>query len=180
MEQALDVYLSSELEDDIKIDRSLALANKALELDGQNIAALNHKATLLFRKKDSEGIIQVADRLIELRPENPLYLGQKAVYLELAGDSQEATAYYARAIGQYQEYLKTDSLNFDLLIEYIGVLEASGDTMMAGNVLNDMKEMNFEEHQKEMLDLYMEQSLSKEQLFKYWKGEIEYDQIGKE
>lgn len=116
----MDVYLYAELEDEIKIDSSLSLTNKALEYDGQNFNALNHKATLLFRKKDSKGLIQVADKLIELT-DKPFYLGQKAIYLELEGEIDEANEYYSGAIEKYDDYLKTDSLNFDLLIEYVGI-----------------------------------------------------------
>jgi len=177
MKQAMNVYLFAELNDDIKIDSSLSLTNKALEFDDQNFIALNHKATLLFRKKDSKGLIQVADRLIELT-DKPFYLGQKAIYLELEGKTQEAKEYYSRALKKYNEFLRSDSLNFDLMIEYVGILEASGESLKADKILSEMKEMNFEEYQLEMIDLYKEQVVSKKQLIKYWTGEIEYEQIG--
>ena len=178
MKQAMDAYMNSELNDNVKIDSSLSLTNKAIEYNEQNINALNHKATLLFRKKDAKGLIEIADRLIQLRPEKPFYLGQKAIYLDLEGSSQEAKKYYEKAIDKYQDYLKKDTLNFDLMMEYVGILEASGDTLMADKTLNDMKEMDFNDYQKKILDLYKEQSVSKEQLLRYWNGEIEYDQIG--
>lgn len=95
----MDVYIYSELDDDIKVDSSLVLTNKALEFDDQNFSALNHKAILLFRKKDSKGLIQVADKLIELT-DKPFYLGQKAMYLELEDKPQEAKEYYSRALTQ--------------------------------------------------------------------------------
>ena len=177
MKQAMDVYLYAELNDDIKIDSSLVLTNKALEFDDQNFSALNHKATLLFRKKDSKGLIQVADKLIELS-DKPFYQGQKAMFLELEGEIDEANEYYSKAIEKYDDYLKTDTLNFDLLIEYVGILEASGDTTKANKILTNMKEMDFEDYQIEMIGLYKEQAVSKKQLIKYWAGEIEYEQIG--
>lgn len=177
MKQAMDVYFYSELEDYIKIDSSLSLTNKALEYDNQNFNAFNHKTTLLFRKKDSKGLIQVANKLIELT-DKPFYLGQKAMFLELEGQIDKANEYYSKAIEKYDNYLKTDTLNFDLLIEYVGILEASGDTTKANKILTDMKEMDFEDYQIEMIDLYKEQAVSKKQLIKYWTGEIEYEQIG--
>ncbi len=177
MKQAMDVYFYSDLEDHIKIDSSLSLTNKALEYDNQNFNAFNHKMTLLFRKKDSKGLIQVADKLIELT-DKPFYLGQKAMFLELEGEIDKANEYYSKAIEKYDDYLKTDTLNFDLLIEYVGILEASGDTKEANIILTDMKEMDFEDYQIEMIDLYKEQAVSKKQLIKYWTGEIEYEQIG--
>ena len=177
MKQAMDVYLYAELNDDIKIDSSLALTNKALKFDDINFSALNHKAILLFRKKDSKGLIQVADKLIELTGK-PFYFGQKAMYLELEGKTQEAKEYYSRALKEYNEFLRSDTLNFDLMIEYVGILEASGDSLKADKILTEMKEMDFEDYQIEMIDLYKEQAVSKKQLIKYWTGEIEYEQIG--
>lgn len=155
MKHAIDVYLYSELNDSIKIDSSLSLTNKAIELDDQNFNALDHKATLLFKKKDSKGLIQIADKFIQLT-EKPFYLGQKAIYLELDGNSKEAEQYYTKAITKYQEYVKTDTLNFDLMFEYIGILEASGDTLKANKILNDMKEMDFEDYQIDILEKYKE------------------------
>jgi tetratricopeptide (TPR) repeat protein len=177
MKQAMDVYLFAELNDSIKIDSSLSLTNKALAFDDQNFSALNHKATLLFRKKDSKGLIQVAEILIDLT-NKPFYLGQKAMYLELEGKTQEAKEYYSKAIKKYNELLRSDSLNFDLMIEYVGILEASGDSLKADKILYEIKEMDFKDYQIEMIDLYKEQAVSKKQLIKYWTGEIEYEQIG--
>lgn len=177
MKQAMDVYIYSELDDDIKVDSSLVLTNKALEFNDQNFSALNHKAILLFRKKDSKGLIQVADKLIELT-DKPFYLVQKAMYLELEDKPQEAKEYYSRALKKYDEFLRSDSLNFDLMIEYVGILEASGDSLKADKILSEMKEMNFEDYQIEMIDFYKEQAVSKKRLIKYWTGEIEYEQIG--
>ncbi len=64
------------------------------------------------------------------------------------------------------------------MIEYVGILEASGDSLKADKILSEMKEMNFEDYQIEMIDFYKEQAVSKKRLIKYWTGEIEYEQIG--
>ncbi|MGC6432034.1 MAG: hypothetical protein ACON5F_13395 [Jejuia sp.] len=177
LKQAINVYLYSELKDDIKIDSSLFLIDKALELDDQNIGALNHKTTLLFIKKDSKGLIQLVDKLIELT-DRPFYLAQKAMYLELDGNLQESKMYYSKAIEKYKNFMNSKVPNFDLMIEYVGVLESSGDSLKANKIILDMKEMNFEEYQKEMLDLYQDQRVSKKSIFEFWDGEIDYDQIG--
>ena len=178
LQKAMDVYLNGELEDSLKTERSLSLTNRALELDEENLQALNHKATLLFRKKDIDGLIEIADKLIRLKPEKPFYLGQKAIYLELKGSSKEARKYYEKAIRTYQEILKTENPDFDLMLEYVSILEASGDTLTANKTLEKMKEMDFEDYQKEMVDLYKEQAVPKERLIKYWNGEIQYEDIG--
>lgn len=172
----MDIYLFSELREDIKIESSLGLINKALRLDDENCLALNHKAIILFRKKDSKGLIRISDKLFQIT-DNPFYLGQKAIYLELEGKSRQAEEYYSRALDKYPKFLKSDTLNFDFMIEYIEILEASGATLKADKVLNDMKQMDFEDYQKEKLEVYKEESISKERIAKYWAGEIKYDEI---
>ena len=64
------------------------------------------------------------------------------------------------------------------MLEYVSILEASGDTLTANKTLEKMKEMDFEDYQKEMVDLYKEQAVPKERLIKYWNGEIQYEDIG--
>jgi tetratricopeptide (TPR) repeat protein len=165
------VYASG-FTDSVDVDRSLALTIRALELDNKNVLALTHKATLLFLKKDINGLLKTADNLIKLRPEKPFYLGQKAFYLELNGDSLIANEYYDKALSKYGDYLKRDSTDFNLMIEYVGILEMFGDTTLADETLRRMKNMNFDKSQKQILELYKEQSVSKEQLFRFWSGEI--------
>lgn len=64
------------------------------------------------------------------------------------------------------------------MLEYVGILEASGDTLAANRTLAKMKEMDFEYYQREMVALYKEQAVTKEQIIKYWNGEIKYEDIG--
>ena len=173
----MDVYLFSDLADSIKVEKSLALTNKALELDDHNLPAFNHKVTLLFIKKDMEGLLKISDYLIQLMPKKPFYLGQKALYLELKGDTLQAREYYNRSLAMYQEYVTNDSLDFNLMMEYVGILETSGDTTLAKITLNKMEHMDFDDSQKQIIDLAKQQSFKKEQLKKYLDGEIEYSQI---
>ena len=175
--EAVEIYLYSELESQRKIDSSLALVNQALDLDSNNIQALTHKTTLLFRKKDIGGLIKTSNKLIELNPDKPFYLGQKAIFLEIKGDLALAKSYYAKALKQYQELLKSNEENFDLMLEYVSVLEASGKTNLANSILKSMEEMDFADYQKEMINLYRKQSVSKNQLIRYWNGEIDYNQV---
>lgn len=79
MKEAMDVYLFSDLTDSAKVEKSLILTNRALELDDHNLAALSHKQTLLFIKKDIEGLLKTTDYLIKLMPKKPFYLGKKSL-----------------------------------------------------------------------------------------------------
>jgi hypothetical protein len=177
MNEAMDVYLFSDLPDSVKVEKSLALTNKALELDDHNLAAFNHKVTLLFYKKDVEGLLKISDHLIQLMPKKPFYFGQKALYLELKGDTVHANEFYHRSISMYQDYIKTDSLDFNLMMEYVGILQTAGDTILANEILGEMDNMNFDEAQKKMIVFAKRQPFPKQKLKKYLAGEIEYSQI---
>ena len=177
MNEAMDVYLFSDLTDSVKVEKSLALTNKALELDDHNLAAFNHKVTLLFYKKDVEALLKISDHLIQLMPKKPFYLGQKALYLELKGDTVHANEFYNKSISMYQDYIKTDSLDFNLMMEYVGILETADDTTLANEILGKMENMNFDESQKQMIEFAKRQPFQKQKLKKYLAGEIEYSQI---
>jgi tetratricopeptide (TPR) repeat protein len=176
MMQAHEVMYTSELSDEVQVDSSLALTNKAIALDDENVSAYHHKLTLLFRKRDGQGLLETADQLIELS-DKPYFLGQKAFFLELNGRESEAKEYYSRATLEYEEFMKKDPNNFDVMLEYVGVLDMSGDSTKANETLREMASINFEDYQLNILEVYRESSISKVQVMAYWKGEITFDQI---
>lgn len=177
MMQAHEVMYTSELSDEVQVDSSLALTNKAIALDDENVSAYHHKLTLLFRKRDGQGLLETADQLIELS-DKPYFLGQKAFFLELNGRESEAKEYYSRATLEYEEIIKKDPNNFDVMLEYVGVLDAAGDSVKGDEMLKNMREMNFTYDQKKILEVYREASVPKQKLLAYWRGSIPYEQIG--
>jgi hypothetical protein len=176
MMQAHEVMYTSELSDEVQVDSSLALTNKAIALDDENVSAYHHKLTLLFRKRDGQGLLETADQLIELS-DKPYFLGQKAFFLELNGRESEAKEYYSRATLEYEEFMKREPNNFDVMLEYVGVLDAAGDSSKCDELLKSMSEMNFSYDQKKILEVYREASVPKERLFAFWRGSIPYEQI---
>lgn len=122
-------------------------------------------------------MLKLTDHLLEISNEHPTYLAQKGLYLELKRDSARAREYYNKSLLKYQSYLKDDSLNFNLMIEYITMLDFSGDTTSANQTLRKLKGMNLDETQNQIIDLYRHSSI--EQIKQYWKGEISYDEINK-
>lgn len=178
LKKALDIYYSSELEDSIKLDSSLAFTKKALESNSKNVDALLHQQLLFLRMKDINSLLETNDALISLRPNIPTFLAQKAIYLELKGDSINSVIAFKKALSKYEEYLKNDTLNFDLRFEYIQMLEAYGDSISANRNLEIMNTLTLEAYQIEILEIYKQQPSFKTQLIKYWNGEISFKQIG--
>lgn len=171
------MYLFSESSEEVKLDSSLSLTNMALKVDDENISAYAHKAMLLFRKKDIHGLLETNSKMQELRPTKPFYVAQRALYYELDGDSLKSEDYYKRALREYEKYLEQDSLDFNLRLEYIGILESYGDTVSASSNLQRMRQFDYPEEQREILEFYEPNAAWKEQLLKFWNGELEYDEI---
>ena len=63
------------------------------------------------------------------------------------------------------------------MMEYVGMLQTAGDTTLAKTTLERMKNMNFDASQTQMIDQVKRQTFQKEQLKRYFGGEIEYDEI---
>ncbi|MEE4247696.1 MAG: hypothetical protein V2I33_20015 [Kangiellaceae bacterium] len=177
--RAVQIYLDHELDEDKKINQSLSLINSALNYDSENIAALNHKRTLLFYKKDIEGLLNLSDKFLEIAPNSPFYLGQKGLYLEIDGDIKLANTYYDKAITTYEKRLRKDSLNFDLYIEYLGILGLAGDSSTVDIELKKLKNQNLENYQHDILNHMEEKQIfyPKDLIINYFEGNVDYKDI---
>lgn len=177
--KAVEIYLDHQLKEEEKTEQSLALINSALSKDPENISALNHKRTLLFYKKDIDGLLELSDKFLEISPGSPFYLGQKALYLEIKGDIKLAKKYYEISILTYKQRLLKDSLNFDLHLEYMGILGLVSDSIAIDNLKKKLRNQKLEDYQYEMLDHMEEKQIfyPKEFMLNYFKGDINYDDI---
>ncbi len=180
MLKAHEVYLNFGLETPVRVDSSLKLTIRALELDVKNVSALEHKSTILLIKKDINGLLENVDKLLAISPKHAQRLGHKGLYLALKGDVKGANMYYQKSIALSRENLKVDSLNFKLLIDYVSTLALSGDTVTAKLALDRMENMPLNDTEKIFLDLLRSELNIKERMFKYWKGEITYNQMAGE
>ncbi len=170
VKQAKDIYFFSNSDHKIKMDSSLKLINRAIRLNPDNLSAVDHKTLLLFLKRDSINLIPTVNRLIEL-DNRPARLGQKAMYLDLLNRDQEAEKHYNMSIDGYEEIINSSEPNFDLMIEYLGVLKMKEDTIKMNRVMTSMNNMPWADYQLQILEAYQEQTIAKEQLKRFWKGE---------
>ena len=177
-EEAIEVYLNNSLDPSTRIDSSLALTDKALALNPRNLHALIHKGRMMFVKRDAEGMMETANRLIEYYPDRPFFQMQKAFYLELMGHQAEADNLYQEVIDLFEEDIKEDSTQFDLYIEYLGSLEYAGDSVKAVQVLERLSQRDWPKFQSQILKHYFDERVPKQHLVDYWEGRIAYDEIG--
>jgi len=121
-------------------DSALALLNKAIEYDNNNIKAYLAKTYILVSKKDLNGLIENNKQLIRLMPYKPAYKMQLGFYMELAGQTVKAKSFYNEGLNQYKQLLK-DTLkdNFDFRIEYVEALLSSDDSIGAKRELKKVQ-----------------------------------------
>ena len=134
--QAQQLYYSDELERETRADSALVLTNLALEEYDENISALEFKASLVFRTKDSLELIGVLDKLIEIRPDKPFFLGHKAMYLLFMGEENESLELLKRSFKMYEGYLQQDSTDIQLYYEYMNTLIYVGDTSRIFSIIH--------------------------------------------
>ncbi len=169
MNKAMDVYMSTDLEQDSRVDSSLRLTEQALELDPENFSALIHRGTLCYERRDLEGLLRNADALMAYSPD-PMFIGQKAVYLELKGDSASAKRSYDLALRGYEKLFNEDSSDFGFRLNYIGLLHLVGDTLAAKDHLARVARMDLNDMEREALTMLDLTESTKEVVLNEWKA----------
>lgn len=176
-EEALEVINSMEIAEKEKLVRSQILNNEALELDSNNVSAWRLATSISIRMRDSIGLFTSLDKLMELEPEKPYFVGQKALFLHLMGESTESAILYKKAMEKYHEHLITDSQNFDLRMEMMDINRIYGDSIAFQKNILEMRALDYTEDQKKILDLFIEIPNQNKKFLQYWKGEIEIDEL---
>lgn len=172
LKSAIEIYLSNDnkLDFNSRIDKSLSLTNKSLDLNSENFQALTHKAVLLTYKKDFKSSLEVYNKIVNLKPNNPYNLAQKAFFLELNGNKEMAENTFFSAIKIYEERINSDAKNLDSWIQYIDVLEFSGNSSKAKEKLELIDKMKWDDYQYEILEVYKEGRYSKKDFISIWKS----------
>jgi tetratricopeptide (TPR) repeat protein len=174
--EAQEVYFK-EVDNKNSIEDALNLVNEAIKYDNRNISAYHFKTTLLTHKRDINGLLEVNEKLIYLLPEKPYYKAQKALFLEIKGDTKNSKKLFEQSIHEYETLIEESKFEFSICMEFISVLEAYGDTLYANKMLQKMNGINFTSTEKDFLKYYKKESVSKEKLFDYWNGKIEYEEL---
>ena len=75
--------MKSNLDENIKIDSCLTIINKAIEIDNNNFSAYYNKSKFLTLKKDIKESIKNNQKMIELRPNQPLWKIQRGLFFDI-------------------------------------------------------------------------------------------------
>lgn len=175
--RAIEIFINSNNTDTIKLDTSIMLLNKALQVNNKDEYALELKSAILFKLRKGKELIDVADNLIQINPKNPRYISKKALYLDLTGRKMKADSLYQDAIHIYQELIEKEENNFNLKLEYLGTLEAMNDTIATSHYLSELKTQNWNSTQNQILNEYNKSTISISRMYEFWEGKLEYDEM---
>ena len=167
-QEAQQVFFSQDLENQIKIDSTLKLINQAIELDNENLSALETKIIVLTEKRDIEELLKTNSKIIDLRPNQPYWKLQQGLFLELKGNKNAADKIYQQAAKDYENLINGKLTDFDLNMEYLTLLSLNNDLKKANSHLDLMKAFNYEEFQNQILNHY--EIETKEKVFEMWNG----------
>ena len=170
VKKANDFFMKSKLEENVKIDSCLVLIDKAIKIDESYFNAYYTKSKLLTRKKDIKESIKNNAKMIELRPQQPVWKIQRGLFYDIDGNKTEAEKNYKIGITEYENLLKTELKNdFNFRMEYLSALETKGELNKAKLELENISQ-DFPNN--EILKVYKTEYKfkTKEELIALWKN----------
>ena len=171
VKKANDFYMKSNLDKNLKIDSCLVLVNKAIEIDKSYFNAYYTKSKFLTWKKDIKESISNNEKMIELRPNQPLWKIQRGLFFDIDNNKTEAQKNYKIGITEYENLLKTQLKNdFNFRMEYLSALETKGDIKKAKL---ELEKITRDFPNNEILKVYKTEYKfkTKEELITLWKNQ---------
>ena len=169
VKQANELFIESKLEEQTKIDSCITLINEAIKIDENYFNAYYTKSTYLTLKKDIKESIKNNEKMIQLRPNQPLWKIQRGLFFDINGNSSEAQKNYAIGIKEYENLFKKIELknDFNLRMEYLSGLEAKADIKKAEK---ELEKIDLDFPNNEILKVYKAEYKfkTKEQLIEVW------------
>ena len=171
IKEANGIGAKSLYKDSIENDKALKLIDEAIKIDDEYLSAYQAKATFLYAKKDINGLLENNLKIIELRPNQPMWKIQRGLLLEINGDKIKAQENYKLGLNQYTEMLKQKEMNqdFNFRIEYVSALEAN-EKLNQAKV--EMEKLNNDFPGNEIVQAYVKEYKlkTKAELISLWKN----------
>jgi tetratricopeptide (TPR) repeat protein len=169
--EANEIGAKSFYKDSIENGKALKLIDEAIKIDDKYLSAYQSKATFLYAKKDIKGLLENNLKIIELRPNQPMWKIQRGLLLEINGNKLKAKESYKLGLNEYQKLLKKKEMNqdFNFRIEYVSALEANENLNQAKV---EMEKLRNDFPENEIVQSYVKEYKlkSKAELISLWKN----------
>jgi len=171
VKQANQVFLDFNLDEEKKLDSCIVLIDKAIKIDETYFNAYYTKTQFLTQKKDIKGLLKNNEKMISLRPTQPLWKIQRGLFFDIDGNNVEAEKYYAIGIKEYESLLEKPELkkDFNFRMEYVTALEGKGEI---ANAEKELENIIREFPENETLIYYKTEYKfkTKEEIIEFWKN----------
>ena len=170
VKQANEIGSKSFYKDSIKTNQAIELINQAIKIDDKYFSAYHSKSFFLSLKKDIDALLLNNSKMIELRPNQPLWKIQRGLFFDIYGNKIEAEKNYKIGITEYENLLKTGLKNdFNFRMEYLSALETKGEINKARLQLEKISR-DFPDN--EILKVYKTEYKfkTKDELISLWKN----------
>lgn len=154
-QEAVKVFMDQSIEKQKRLDSSLRLTDKALNIEPNNISALQHQYMLFAQYKDLQSMVKNRTKMIQLLPHKPLLKVQLAHLYKQVGEKIKAEALLDQARNLYQLQYKKEKNHFDFLMEYDDFCVYQKDTSTSMQIRERIKKMTLNENQKQIFNLYL-------------------------
>ena len=130
-------------DDLIKVDSAILLLDKVTELDSLYFLGYANNVQVLMIKQDFPRLLETNKRMRELRPNQPSWIIQRALILELSGDINKANTEYKKGIKEYEQIIDSEaSLSWEFELEYAQSLVMANNYDKAQKIIDGLKEEN--------------------------------------
>lgn len=171
LKKANEIGVKSFYKDSIENNKALKLIDEAIRIDSKYLSAYQSKTIFLSAKKDIDGLLENNLKIIELRPNQPMWRIQRGLFLEIKGDRIKAQENYNLGLIKYKEILKQKEMykDFNFRIEYISALEANENLNQAKD---EMEKLRNDFPENEIVQSYVKEYKlkTKAELISLWKN----------
>ena len=140
--QALEITISHS-DDSMKIDSAISLLDKATVVDSLYFLGYANKMLFLMIKQDFPRLLETNKRIRELRPNQPNWVIQRALILELSGEIDKANREYKKGVSGYEQIIASEAnLSWEFELEYAQSLVMANHYDKAQKIINRLKKEN--------------------------------------
>jgi len=130
-------------DDSLKVDSAIILLDKATEIDSLYFLGYANKIQFLMIKQDFPRLLETNKRIRELRPNQPNWIIQRALILELSGEIDKANTEYKKGINEYEQIMNSESdLSWEFELEFAQSLVMANHYDKAQEIINKLKKEN--------------------------------------
>lgn len=152
--------------DAANVDSAIALLDQATAVDSLYLLAYVNKVPLLMDKKDFPRLLETNENIRKLSPNQPTWIMQNGVILELSGDTEAANKVYKEGIASYEDILASNpEAHWGFKLEFAQSLVLIGEYDKAQKMVEDLK--------KESPDLEIWETFqlkTKDEIFEFMKS----------